>query len=156
VLLTRDGRAVCFGDRDRDKCAVPDLPEGLRYVHAAAGQDHTVLLTSAGHAISFGSNRFDQCWAPSLPEGERYVAAACGARHTVLVTSSGRGVVCGDVLNLDVPALAAKERFVFNSERGRLAVKVASASRLTEHPLLQHLVDAMSTHGFEQHIMAYA
>ena len=55
ILLTSEGRAEAFGHEQFGQCAVPELPEGVRYVACAAGGHHTVLLTSEGRAEAFGS-----------------------------------------------------------------------------------------------------
>jgi len=77
------------------QCDIPPLPEGRRYIAAAAGSNHTVLVRDDGEAFCFGQNGNGQCNVPPRPEGGRYVAANAGMVHTILWTEFGDIVAFG-------------------------------------------------------------
>ena len=47
---------------------MPELPEGVRFVAAAAGGNHTILVRSDGHAVATGANDAGQCQVPRIAE----------------------------------------------------------------------------------------
>ena len=79
-MVTDSGRAVAVGERHAGQCTVPALADGERYVHASAGDGHTVCITSWGRAVAFGGYGrygavvYGQCTVPALADGERYAS----------------------------------------------------------------------------------
>lgn len=95
VMLRSDGQVETY---DPDFwgtywgcCGVPPLPAGLRYVHVAASECHTVLLRSDGNAIAFGSGPGQGPVVPELPVGLFYVDPASPShwarRHSVFLVA---------------------------------------------------------------------
>ena len=72
ILLRNDGHAVAFGMNGDQRCNIPALPAGVRYVACAAGSSHSVLLRDDGQAVAFGANVDQQCNIPALPVGRGY------------------------------------------------------------------------------------
>ena len=77
---------MAIGDDEFGQCAVPELPEGVKYISAAAGYLHSVLLRDDGAAVAFGSGEKGQC---GVPDGW-YSQVAAGDFHTVLCTTDDR------------------------------------------------------------------
>ena len=54
--------AVAFGHNWHNRCEVPELPPGTRYVAAAAGGAHSVLIRDDGEAVAVGRNWASPPW----------------------------------------------------------------------------------------------
>ena len=76
--------------------AVPDLPDGRRYVAVALGENHIVLLRDDGRAFAPGATGLGQCKVPALPEGKRYTAVVAGWNHSMLLRDDGGAVAFAD------------------------------------------------------------
>ncbi len=109
MLVRSDGAAVAFGLNDHGQTDVPELPAGLYYTAAAAGNSHTILLRSDGAAVSFGDPDINWLGIPVLPAGMRFTAAAPGYDFTVLLRSDGEVEAFGDNDHeqVEVPELPA-------------------------------------------------
>merc|ERR1719343_562691 len=95
LLLLDNGQAMGLGSNDEGQCEIPDLPEGMSYIAAAAADTHSVLIRSDGRALAFGSPA-SACAVPEPPEGVRYVAATAGYCKTILIRDDGHAVVIGE------------------------------------------------------------
>ena len=113
LLLRDDGQAVAFGLNVDQRCNIPALPAGVRYMACAAGGEHSVLLRDDGQAVAFGSNMDQQCNIPALPAGVRYVACAAGSFYSVLIRDDGQAVAFGENVfrQCNIPALPVGRRY---------------------------------------------
>lgn len=87
--------AVAFGGNRGEQCDVPLLANGLTYLSAAAGGNHSLLVRSDGSALALGSNHAGQCAVPDLPDGLFYTSAAAGAGHSILLRNDGAAIAFG-------------------------------------------------------------
>jgi alpha-tubulin suppressor-like RCC1 family protein len=79
---------------NRRPAVLPKLPDGSRYVAAAAGQAHTVLLRSDGAASACGRDG-KMSDLSQYDCGAKYVAVAAGDAHTVLLRDDGQVIIAG-------------------------------------------------------------
>ena len=101
ILVRDDGAAVSCGldvttlgldefpERDGVERPMPLLPEGSRYVAAAAGVWHGIRLRDDGVAVAFGTNSAGECDVPTSPAGTRYVTASLACDTLTLLRGGG-------------------------------------------------------------------
>ena len=89
AYLVVGGSAMVYGSNRHLQCAVPLLPNHLRYVQVSTGNGFTVFLRSDGIVLSSG------CVPPGFPNGEslplglRWRQVSCGPEFVALLRSDG-------------------------------------------------------------------
>merc|ERR1719265_1262394 len=117
--------------RSACQCDIPELEDGVVYIHVSAGEYHTVLLRSDGRAVACGANHRGQHNIPELKDGMMYLGNTLEMRLLQLFCKdAGDGRVCFTCVALNgetTCSLLLPETASIVSAQGKVAQKMTIA-----------------------------